>query len=79
MNERLTYQEALRRTGLLGILEPFDPRRIGTLPLGVARPDSDIDIVCCAADLSTAVGLVWSTSASPRALPFINGRPKADR
>jgi Domain of unknown function (DUF4269) len=59
MNERPTYQEALRHTGLLGILEPFDPHVIGTLPLGVARPDSDTDIVCCAVDLSAAVGLVW--------------------
>ncbi len=59
MNERPTYQDALRRAGLLRILEPFDPHVVGTLPLGVARPDSDIDIVCCAADLSAAVELVW--------------------
>jgi hypothetical protein len=59
MNERPTYQDALRRAGLLRILEPFDPHVIGTLPLGVARPNSDIDIICCAADLSAAVELVW--------------------
>jgi len=59
MNERPTYQEALRRTGLLGVLAPFDPHVVGTLPLGVARPDSDIDIVCSATDLPAAVGLIW--------------------
>ncbi|KZD25738.1 DUF4269 domain-containing protein [Tardiphaga robiniae] len=59
MNERPTYQEALRRIGLLGILEPFDPHVVGTLPLDVARSNSDIDIVCCAANLSAAAGLIW--------------------
>ncbi len=49
MNHRPTYQEALRRTGLLRILAPFDPHVVGTLTLSVARPDSDIDIVCCTA------------------------------
>ena len=59
MNERPTYQEALRRTGLLGVLAPFDPHVVGTLPLGVARPDSDIDIVCRATDLPAAIELIW--------------------
>lgn len=59
MNERPTYQEALLRTCLLRILEQFDPHVVGTLPLGVAGSDSDIDIVCYAADLSAAAGLIW--------------------
>jgi hypothetical protein len=59
MTERPTYQEALRRTNLLRILAPFDPHVVSTLPLGVARPGSDIDIVCCATDRSSVATLLW--------------------
>lgn len=59
MTERPTYQEALRRTNLLRILAPFDPHVVGTLPLGLARPGSDIDIVCCATDRSSVATLLW--------------------
>jgi hypothetical protein len=31
-------------------LAPFDPRLVGTPPLGIAIPDSDLDIVCEAPD-----------------------------
>jgi hypothetical protein len=36
-----------------------DPHVIGTLPLGVAQPRSDIDIVCCAVDHSEIAALLW--------------------
>jgi hypothetical protein len=59
MTERPGYEEAVRRTDVLGILAPFDPHVVGTLPLGVARPDSNIDIVCCAVDQSATATLLW--------------------
>lgn len=61
MTERPSYEEAIRRIDLLGILAPFDPHIVGTLPLGIARPDSDIniDIVCRAIDRSVTATLLW--------------------
>lgn len=59
MTERPGYEEAVRRIDILGILAPFDPHVIGTLPLGIARPGSDIDIVCCAVGRSATATLLW--------------------
>jgi hypothetical protein len=56
---RPDYQDPLHRTGLLRSLSPYDPHVIGTLPLGIARPDSDIDIVCCAPEPSALATLIW--------------------
>jgi hypothetical protein len=59
MPERATCEEAIRRTNLVQILAPFDPHIVGTPPLGIALPDSDIHIVCCAADQSIIAALLW--------------------
>ncbi len=37
--------------GLLRALAPYRPTVVGSLPLGVQRPDSDLDIACEAEDL----------------------------
>jgi hypothetical protein len=41
------------------ILAPFDPHVVGTLPLGIDRPDSDIDVVCHAKDPHAIVDAIW--------------------
>ncbi|GLS43790.1 DUF4269 domain-containing protein [Methylobacterium brachythecii] len=51
MEERLGWEEALARSGLMETLARFDPRVVGTLPLGVAMPDSYIDVLAYAPDL----------------------------
>lgn len=38
--------ECLDRHGILESLAPYKPQLIGTIPLGIDRPDSDIDIAC---------------------------------
>lgn len=55
------YKDAIDRTGILDLLAPLDPQVVGTLPLGIALPDSDIDIVCHAPDPNAAVELIWTT------------------
>jgi len=59
-----TYQDAIHRTGILDLLAPFDPHVVGTLPLGIALPDSDIDIVCHAQDPDAAAELIWTAFCS---------------
>lgn len=41
-------------------LRAFDPRIVGTLPLGIAVADSDIDIVCHARDPAAFAEAVWA-------------------
>ncbi|MBT8078190.1 MAG: DUF4269 domain-containing protein [Gammaproteobacteria bacterium] len=48
---RPDYQFVLDRLGLLTNLASFDPIVIGTPPLGLDIPGSDIDIACHATDL----------------------------
>lgn len=55
-----TYQDAIHRTGILDLLAAFDPHVVGTIPLGIALPDSDIDIVCHAQDPDAAAELIWT-------------------
>jgi hypothetical protein len=59
-----TYKDAIDRTGILDLLAAFDPHVVGTLPLGIALPDSDVDIVCHAPDLNDVAELIWSTFSS---------------
>lgn len=42
---------AVDDAGVLQVLAAFDPVVVGTFPLGLDRPGSDVDIVCCATDL----------------------------
>ncbi|NWK95190.1 DUF4269 domain-containing protein [Sphingobium lactosutens] len=43
---RPDYRDALARSGVMEVLAPFSPHLVGTPPLGIAMPDSDLDIVC---------------------------------
>lgn len=45
-------QAILRELDLLRHLAPFDPLLIGTIPLGIDTPQSDLDVACCAPDLA---------------------------
>lgn len=45
-------------------LAPFDPTPIGTPPLGLDGPDSDIDIACHAADLAAFADHLWDAFAT---------------
>lgn len=55
---RPDFATALEQRGLLAALAAFDPHVVGTPPLGLDLPASDIDIVCCADDLSFTT-LMW--------------------
>jgi hypothetical protein len=55
----MDYKEALRQSRVLELLDGFDPRVVGTLPLGLAVATSDIDIVCHAPDLDAFAAILW--------------------
>ncbi|MCE7039364.1 DUF4269 domain-containing protein [Dyadobacter sp. CY312] len=40
----------LTKNRILSLLREFDPLLVGTIPIGIDLPDSDLDIVCCAED-----------------------------
>jgi hypothetical protein len=54
------YRAAIERLGLETALAAYDPRIAGTLPLGIGRPDSDIDVLCHAPDAQAFAHDVWS-------------------
>ena len=54
------YTSAVASSAVLERLAPFDPRIVGTLPLGLAVAGSDIDIVCHALDPNAFADIVWS-------------------
>ncbi|QUS42194.1 DUF4269 domain-containing protein [Tardiphaga alba] len=60
----LSYEAVIDRIGILDILAPFDPHVVGTLPLGIALPNSDIDIVCQASDPDVVANLLWTAFSS---------------
>ncbi|MEY9438462.1 hypothetical protein ABIF14_005553 [Bradyrhizobium elkanii] len=54
------YASAVTGSAVMELLKPFDPRIVGTLPLGLAVPGSDIDIVCHASDPNAFADIVWA-------------------
>src|SRR5437764_5172092 len=48
--QQAAYQ-ALETLRVFALLSPFDPMLAGTIPLDIDIPGSDLDIVCCAADV----------------------------
>ncbi|MEM1404828.1 MAG: DUF4269 domain-containing protein [Pseudomonadota bacterium] len=48
---RAPYQSVIADLGLMEKLAPYDPIVIGTPPLGIDGPESDIDIACTATSL----------------------------
>lgn len=59
-----SYEDAIHRTGILDLLAPYDPRAAGTLPLGIALPGSDIDILCHALDPNMPAEPIWAAFSS---------------
>lgn len=58
---RPAYTEALAHSGVMAQLAAFDPQVAGTPPLGLDLPDSDIDILCHAADPLAFAAAIWAT------------------
>lgn len=54
-----SYLEALTLTEAMTVLAPFEPRVAGALPLGLAVPTSDIDILCYAPDPGAFAATLW--------------------
>lgn len=54
------YASAVTSSAVMELLKPFDPHIVGTLPLGIAVPGSDIDIVCHALDPNAFADIVWT-------------------
>jgi hypothetical protein len=54
-----SYEAAIGSSGLLDELRDFDPRVVGTLPLGLSTPASDIDVVCHVPDPAAFAQMVW--------------------
>lgn len=40
----------LQEINIMSILHPFDPILVGTIPIGIDIPESDLDIICCVND-----------------------------
>ncbi|WCT75178.1 DUF4269 domain-containing protein [Sphingomonas naphthae] len=57
---RPAWRQALDAIGLLARLADFDPHVAGTLPIGLDRADSDIDILCHATDLAAFADRLWA-------------------
>jgi Domain of unknown function (DUF4269) len=55
----MEYEAAIDNSGVLDALGAFDPRVVGTLPLGLSVPGSDIDIVCHADDPIPFAQAIW--------------------
>ncbi|MGY3036241.1 hypothetical protein ACVIIV_005411 [Bradyrhizobium sp. USDA 4354] len=56
---KMGYEAAIGSSGLLDELREFDPRVVGTLPLGLSTPTSDIDVVCHVLDAAAFAEVVW--------------------
>jgi hypothetical protein len=55
----MDYKASILSSGVLEALVSFDPRVVGTLPLGISVPESDIDIVCYAYDQTAFIEAIW--------------------
>lgn len=55
----MDYVAAVEQLGIINALSPFDPRVVGTPPLGIDVETSDIDIICCVTDPKTFVPLIF--------------------
>ncbi|UYY57119.1 DUF4269 domain-containing protein [Sphingomonas sp. S2-65] len=58
--ERVHYLEALERTEILAKLSAFSPHVVGTPPLALDLPTSDIDVICFAPDADAFTCAVWN-------------------
>lgn len=60
------FRDALARSGVIEALAAFDPHLVGTPPLGIAVPDSDLDIVC---EVHDADAFIRTLTAAFGAMP----------
>ncbi|WP_421997951.1 DUF4269 domain-containing protein [Reyranella sp.] len=60
MHDRPPWHVAVLQAAILDRLQDFDPRVVGTPPLGLAVEGSDIDVVCEAGDLLAFTTAVWT-------------------
>lgn len=58
--KRSHYLEALERTEVLPKLVAFNPHVVGTPPLGLDLPTSDIDVICFAPDADAFTCAIWA-------------------
>lgn len=58
--DRLHYLTVLERTRVLPTLVAFQPHVVGTPPLGLDLPTSDIDVVCFASNADVFTRAVWN-------------------
>ncbi len=56
---RPSYLEAIDNVGLRAGLAAFDPHVVGTPPLGLDLPASDIDVLCHAPDPAAFISFLW--------------------
>ncbi|WFU16226.1 DUF4269 domain-containing protein [Bradyrhizobium sp. CB3481] len=56
----MDYQAAILSSAVLDVLRAFDPRVVGTLPLGLSVPGSDVDIVCHASEPTVLAEAIWA-------------------
>ena len=54
------YLEALSRANVLPKLAAFNPHVVGTPPLGLDIPTSDIDVICFAPDADAFTRAIWN-------------------
>ncbi|WP_225120413.1 DUF4269 domain-containing protein [Bradyrhizobium sp. BRP22] len=55
----MNYEAAIDNSGTLEALRAYDPRVVGTFPLGLSVPGSDIDIICHAFDPMAFARAIW--------------------
>jgi hypothetical protein len=76
---RCRWHDALNTSGLMDVLAPFDPHVIGTLPLGLALPSSDIDVAVFTPDPNEVAAKLWLAKDGLRGLSMRrwtgDGRP----
>ncbi|MEO0376561.1 MAG: DUF4269 domain-containing protein [Cyanobacteria bacterium P01_A01_bin.17] len=57
---------ALDSFQMASLLQRFDPILVGTIPLDVDIPGSDLDIVCCTANVDDFAQFLFETGHPPR-------------
>ena len=63
---RPSYLEAIDHAEVLAVLASFDPHVVGTPPLGLDLPASDIDVLCHAPDPISFTSALWRAYADRR-------------
>ena len=70
--------EVLSTNGIFDKLAAFDPVVVGTIPIGIDLPDSDIDICCCFEDEESFVNSVTSSFGDQQGFSIRPSRKSKD-